>query len=255
MKDKKKLFSSLYTGKGFYITAAVCLSLIALSVGVIYKASSNLISEIAYDTNTSLSFATEQAEAEKKDEADPRLTEAEEEAEEKETEKKTTEAPTSLKPSSTKAQSENTTLATTAAQTTKADYGNTSYILPCEDEIMKDYSATPVYDETMDDWRVHRAIDFTCERGTPVYSVGNGLVTKVYADTAYGYCIEIDFGDFTGRYCGLEQGTTVKLDTVMKKGDTVGKTGDLPCESGQEPHFHFEVLKDGKNTDPIDAIR
>ena len=107
----------------------------------------------------------------------------------------------------------------------------------------------------MDDWRVHRAIDFTCERGTPVYSVGNGIVTKVYADTSYGYCIEIDFGDFIGRYCGLEQGTTVKLDTVMKKGDTVGKTGELPCESGQEPHFHFEVLKDGKNVDPIDEIR
>ena len=66
---------------------------------------------------------------------------------------------------------------------------------------------------------------------------------------------EIDFGDFTGRYCGMEQGTTVKFDAVIKKGDTVGKTGDLPCESGQEPHFHFEVLKDGKNVDPIDAIR
>ncbi len=248
MKDKKKLFSSLYTGKGFYITSAVCLSLIAIAIGVIYKASTNLISEIAYDTNTSVSFATEQAKADKKDEADPRLTETTEKEEE------LTEAPTTTAPTTTKAPNETTTLATTA-ETTKTDFANTSYILPCEDEIMKDYSSTPVYDETMDDWRVHSAIDFTCERGAPVYSVGNGIVTKVYADTSYGYCIEIDFGDFTGRYCGLEQGTTVKLDTVMKKGDTVGKTGDLPCESGQEPHFHFEVLKDGKNVDPIEAIR
>lgn len=248
MKDKKKLFSSLYTGKGFYITSAVCLSLIAIAIGVIYKASTNLISEIAYDTNTSVSFATEQAKADKKDEADPRFTETTEKEED------LTEAPTTAAPTTTKAPKETTTFATTA-ETTKTDFGNTSYILPCEDEILKDYSSTPVYDETMDDWRVHRAIDFTCERGTPVYSVGNGIVTKVYADTSYGYCIEIDFGDFTGRYCGLEQGTTVKLDTVMKKGDTVGKTGDLPCESSQEPHFHFEVLKDGKNVDPIEAIR
>lgn len=250
MKDKKKLFSSLYTGKGFYITSAVCICLIAASIGVIYKASTNLISEIAYDTNTSVSFATEQAKADKKDEADPRLTETTE----KEIEEKTTEAPTTAAPSTTKKPKETTTAPQTT-ETTKTDYGNTSYILPCEDEILKDYSPTPVYDETMDDWRVHRAIDFTCERGTPVHSVGNGIVTKVYADTSYGYCIEIDFGDFTGRYCGLEQGTTVKLDTVMKKGDTVGKTGDLPCESGQEPHFHFEVLKDGKNVDPIEEIR
>ena len=247
MKDKKKLFSSLYSGKGFYITSAVCLSLIAIAIGVIYKASSNLISEIAYDTNTSIYFATEQAKADKKDEADPRLSETT-------TEKETAVKPTTTSPATTKAQKETTTAATTEAPT-KADYGNTSYILPCEDEILKDYSPTPVYDETMDDWRVHKAIDFTCEKGTPVYAVGNGKVTKVYADTSYGYCIEIDFGDFTGRYCGMEQGTTVKFDAVIKKGDTVGKTGDLPCESGQEPHFHFEVLKDGKNVDPIEAIR
>ena len=65
MKDKKKLFSSLYTGKGFYITSAVCLSLIAIAIGVIYRASTNLISEIHYDTNTSISFDTEQAKADK----------------------------------------------------------------------------------------------------------------------------------------------------------------------------------------------
>ncbi len=247
MKDKKKLFSSIYTGKGFYITSAVCLGLIALAIGVIYKASSDLISEIAYDTNTSVSFATEQAKADKKDEADPRLTQTT-------TEKETTAKQTTAAPTTTKAPKETTTVATTA-ETTKADYGNTSYILPSEDEILKDYSPTPTYDETMDDWRVHKAIDFTCERGTPVYSVGNGRVTKVYSDTSYGYCIEIDFGDFTGRYCGMEQGTTVKLDTVMKKGDTVGKTGDLPCESSQEPHFHFEVIKDGKNVDPIEELK
>ncbi len=249
MKDKKKLFSSLYTGKGFYITSAVCICLIAAAIGVIYKASTNLISEIAYDTNTSISFATEQAEANKEDEADPRLTDTTK----KET--KTTRETTTSAPSTTVKPTETTTTTPTTTEKTTTDYGNNSYILPCEDEILKDYSTTPVYDETMDDWRVHKAIDFSCERGTPVYSVGNGIVTKVYADTSYGYCIEIDFGDFTGRYCGLEQGTTVKLDTVMKKGDTVGKTGDLPCESGMEPHFHFEVVKDGKNVDPIEEIR
>ncbi|MBQ3137197.1 MAG: M23 family metallopeptidase [Clostridia bacterium] len=248
MKDKRKLFSSLYTGKGFYITSAVCLSLIAIAIGVIYKASTNLISEIAYDTDTSISFATEQAKADKRDEADPRLTET---TAEKET---TVNQTTTTAPTTAKAQKE-TTAPVTTTKPTKTDYGNTSYILPCEDEILKDYSPTPSYDETMNDWRAHKAVDFICEKGTPVYAVGNGRVTKVYADSSYGYCIEIDFGDFTGRYCGMEQGTTVKFDAVIKRGDTVGKTGDLPCESSQEPHFHFEILKDGKNVDPIKEIR
>ncbi len=252
MKDKKKFTAKFYTGKGFYITSAVCLSLIAIAIGVIYRASSNLISEIAFDnTDTSPYFATQQAKADKKDEADPRFTETTE----KKTERK---KETTAAPSTTEAPKPTTTAAETTVpvtETTKVDYGNTSFVLPCEDEILKDYSPTPTYDETMDDWRVHKAIDFTCERGTPVYSVGNGRVTKVFSDTAYGYCIEIDFGEFTGRYCGMEQGTTVKLDMVMKKGDIVGKTGDLPCEQGQEPHFHFEIIKDGKNVDPIEALR
>lgn len=250
MKDKKKLFSSLYSGKGFYITSAVCLAVIAIAIGAIYKASENLISEIAYDTGTSITFATEQAKADKKDEADPRLTSAPTTVKEKSEARATT-----AKATTTAEAPEETTTPAPTTEPTKADYGNTSYILPCEDEILKDYSATPTYDETMDDWRVHHAVDFVCEKGTPVYSVGNGLVTGVYADTSYGYCIEIDFGDFIGRYCGMEQGTTVKLDTVMKKGDTVGKTGDLPCENAQEPHFHFEVIKDGKNADPIEELR
>ncbi len=248
MKNKS-FMSKLYTGKGFYITAAVCLGLMAVAIGVIYRASSNLISEIAYDGNQTEYIITQQAEAEKTDEADPRYTEEEGEettTAEPVTNEKTTAAATTEK------------IVTTAEPTTEvqvANYGNRSYVLPVTEDILKDYSDSPVYDETMDDWRVHKAIDFACEKGTPTYAVGNGKVIRVYSDTSYGYCIEVDFGEFVGRYCGLEQGTTVKLDDEVKKGDLIGNTGDLPCESEQEEHFHFEVLKDGRNTDPLEALK
>lgn len=241
---KKSFMSKLYTGKGFYITAAVCLGLMAVAIGVIYRASSNLISEIAYDGQQTEYIITEQAEAEKTDEADPRFTE--EETFTEETQAPTTEHVTTMQVTTTEA-------VTTDVQV--ANYGNTSYVLPVTEDIQRDYSEAPVYDETMGDWRVHRAIDFVCEKGTPVYAVGNGKVIKVSSDTSYGYCIEIDFGEFTGRYCGLEQGTTVKIDAEVKKGDLIGNTGDLPCESAQEPHFHFEALKDGKNIDPLKALK
>lgn len=240
---KKSFMTRLYTGKGFYITAAVCLGIIAIALGVIYRASSNLISEIAYDGNTTEHIITEQAEAEKTDEADPRFTE-------KETTEEVTEESTTSSPVTTEA---STTKAPTEVQA--ANYGNTAYILPVTEDILKDYYDSPVYDETMGDWRVHRAIDFLCEKGTPTYAAGNGKVTKVYSDTSFGYCIEIDFGEFTGRYCGMEQGTTVKLDAEVKKGDLIGNTGDIPCEGEQEPHFHFEALKDGKNIDPLKALK
>lgn len=239
----KKLISKMYTGKGFYLTASVCLGLIAIAIGIIYRASGNLITEIAYDGQQSEYIFTQQAKAEKTDEADPRLTE-----------KHTTHEPDE----ETTTPPETTAAAATEALTTEiqvANYGNTTYILPVTEDILKDYSESPVYDETMGDWRVHRAIDFSCEKGTPTYAVGNGKVTKVYSDTSYGYCIEIDFGEFTGRYCGLEQGTTVKLDDDIAKGDLIGNTGNLPCESEQEAHFHFEAIKDGKSVDPLAALR
>ena len=69
---KKGFMSKLYTGKGFYITAAVCLGLMAVAIGVMYRASSNLISEIAYDGQQTEYIITEEAQAEKTDEADPR---------------------------------------------------------------------------------------------------------------------------------------------------------------------------------------
>lgn len=242
---KKGFMSKLYTGKGFYLTSAVCLCLIAAAIGVIYRASSNLITEIAYDTEKTEYLITEQAEADKNDEEDPRFTQeattAEEETTEETTAVQTTEAPT--------------TTETTTTEVQVANYGNTAYILPVTEDILKDYSESPVYNETMGDWRVHKAIDFQCEKGTPVYAVGNGKVSKVFSDTSYGYCIEVDFGEFTGRYCGLEQGTTVKLDDEVKKGDLIGNTGDLPCENEQEAHFHFETAKDGKNIDPLTALK
>lgn len=245
MKNKKGFMSKLYSGKGFYITSAVCLCLIAVAIGVIYRASSNLITEIAYDPDKTEYLATEEAKADKKDEQDPRLSTEPASAEEKETTAETSAAPTTKETTTTEA-------ATTQAQT--VNYGNTSYVLPVTEDILKDYSDSPVYDKTMGDWRVHKAIDFECEKGTPVYAVGNGKVVKVFSDTSYGYCVEIDFGEFTARYCGLEQGTTVKVDGAVKKGDLIGNTGDLPCESEQEPHFHFETLKDGKSIDPLKAL-
>lgn len=253
MKNKKGFMSKFYTGKGFYLTSAVCLCLIAAAIGVIYRASSNLITEIAYDGDKTEYMITEQAEADKRDEEDPRFTNEDTTApKESTTEEELTQENTTVK-ATTQPPTTQTEATTTEVQV--ANYGNTAYILPVTEDILKDYSETPVYDETMGDWRVHKAIDFQCEKGTPVYAVGNGKVTKVYSDTSYGYCIEIDFGEFTGRYCGLEQGTTVKLDSEIKKGDLVGNTGDLPCENEQENHFHFETLRDGKSVDPLAALK
>ena len=106
----------------------------------------------------------------------------------------------------------------------------------------------------MGDWRVHKGVDFIAQVGTDVVSIGNGKVVKVIADPSWGYCIDVDYGDFIARYCGLEQGTTVIIDDKVAKGDVIGKTATSPCESKQQAHFHFEIVKDGVWIDPVTVL-
>ncbi len=234
MKNKLKDMKEFFKGKGFLIFAAVCLLAVAGAVGAVYRSATNLVRDYV----TSQITETQPVEAEKKDEPDPRLT-------------------TKKQEESTSALAEKTTEQTTEAQTetTEKEIQNSTYVYPVEGEIIKDYSETPVYDETMDDWRVHKGIDILCSNGSRVVSVGNGRVTRVYLDSSFGYCVEIDHGDFTAKYCGLEQGTAVEIDAEVKMNDVVGTMGEIACESKQQEHFHFEILKEGKNIDPVEALR
>ena len=133
-------------------------------------------------------------------------------------------------------------------------FSNDSYIYPLTGDIDRAFSMSPVYDETMEDWRIHKGTDFACEPGADVASIGNGKVVKVISDPSWGYCIEVDYGDFIARYCGMEQGTTVIIDDTVSKGDIIGKVGSIPCESKQESHLHFEIVRSGAAEDPLKVI-
>ena len=56
-------------------------------------------------------------------------------------------------------------------------------------------------------------------------------------------------------YCGLSGEVDVKAGDEVEIGEIIGTTGNTSViEIGQEPHLHFEVLKDGKTVDPIKLI-
>lgn len=246
---KKNIVEKLSYGKGFYLTAAVSFCLVIVAVVLVYRTSTGMLKDILTTTNSSL---TQDVRRNETDETDPRYT----------TDDVTT-APTTSVPATeeqetsiaaTTTEREESTIPSTVP-TTEAVISNDSYALPLTGEIQKEYSPdSPVYDETMGDWRVHKGIDFPAEADSEVKSIGNGKVTKVISDTNFGYIVEIDHGDFTARYCGLQQGTTVKANDRVEKGDTVGKLGTIPCEAEQESHLHFETVKNGKSIDPMQAM-
>ena len=173
-------------------------------------------------------------------------------------------APTTALPPQTTAAPETTAAPTTTAPTTAAPQTaaaagtirNESFVLPIENtSVSKGYSPhAPVFSATMGDWRVHGGVDFAAEENSAVLAVGNGVVTKVSADTAWGYVIEIDHGSFTARYCSVSQENAVKIGDTVQAGEQIGTLATPPLEHEDAPHLHFETLQDGKAVYPLEAM-
>lgn len=96
--------------------------------------------------------------------------------------------------------------------------------------------------------RLHKGIDFAGRMGTPVKTVGGGIVQFVGKKGGYGNVVEIDHRDgIVSRYAHLSV-IKVNLDQVVKKGERIGLVGSTGRSTG--PHLHLEVLKDGIQQNP-----
>ena len=232
MKNKVSFFEKISSGKGFYITASVCICIIFAAIAVIYNSSLSMLKGALPQETT--------AEVRKNETGvrDPRITE-----------KSTTEKTAAKQKTTERTTNEPSRVITTVEATKPAFEKSVEVIPPVSGEIIKGFSISPIFDETMGDWRSHGGTDYAISENEEVKSVANGRVSKVISDPNLGYIVEVDCGDFTVRYCGMLQGTTPKPDTVVSQGDAVGKAGRIPCESAQESHVHIELLKDGDRVD------
>lgn len=238
---KFKFFEKPAAAKTVYIMAAVSFCLAAIAIGIVYSQTMHTLEE-----SLTVPQTTKQVHRNQSGESDPRTTTV--------AAQKTTTASTSAKKEENSTQVATTTDAVTATASQTA--GTKTYILPCEGEIIRPYSPEiPIYCETMGDWRTHSGVDFAVKESEEVLSVGDGKVSKVIVDSAYGYTVEVDYGDFTARYCGLKQGECVGINQILNKGDFVGKVADVPVENKQGVHLHFEIVRDGDYADPIKTLQ
>lgn len=105
----------------------------------------------------------------------------------------------------------------------------------------------PVYGNV----RMHTGVDFAAARGTPVRATAPGRVSFIGWRGGYGRVVEIVHGsDTMTRYAhlsavpeGLAQGQRVAA------GDVIGRVGATGTATG--PNLHYEVLIDGRPTDPL----
>jgi murein DD-endopeptidase MepM/ murein hydrolase activator NlpD len=101
----------------------------------------------------------------------------------------------------------------------------------------------------------HYGIDIAASSGTPVVSVGAGVVTKSYYSSTYGDVIFIEHANgYETVYAHLHK-RLVSEGAVVEQGEKIGLVGNTGRSSGD--HLHFEV-HDGNwamsKKDAIDPI-
>jgi murein DD-endopeptidase MepM/ murein hydrolase activator NlpD len=98
----------------------------------------------------------------------------------------------------------------------------------------------------------HKGVDFAGAPGSPVVAVATGVVTWAGERTGYGKLIEINHGDgFTTRYAHNER-TLVTVGQTVKRGETIALMGSTGRSTG--PHVHFEVLRNGRQVNPLSFV-
>jgi len=98
--------------------------------------------------------------------------------------------------------------------------------------------------------RMHEGIDFSADRGTPIYSTGDGVIVKVKTNIGgYGKEVEVNHGfGYVTRYAHM-QDFNVKVGQKVKRGDCIGYVGSTGKSTA--PHLHYEVIKNGKQVNPV----
>jgi len=109
-----------------------------------------------------------------------------------------------------------------------------------------------IYSKTLDMWTTHEGLDIKAEEGSQVRAVMDGIISEVTNDPQWGMTIAIDHGGgVTSIYSNLSTLDMVTVGQEVKKGDVISGVGRTAIvEIAEEPHLHFEIMKDGKNLDP-----
>jgi murein DD-endopeptidase MepM/ murein hydrolase activator NlpD len=101
--------------------------------------------------------------------------------------------------------------------------------------------------------REHRGIDYSAPHGTPVRSVGDGVVTFAGWQGGYGNVIYVDHGrNRVTLYAHLSK-MGVKAGQRVESGQFIGAVGATGWATG--PHLHFEFRVNGVHVDPRSLAR
>jgi len=103
-------------------------------------------------------------------------------------------------------------------------------------------------------YRPHLAVDYAAPKGTPVWAVGDGIVTFAGWDRGYGYMVAIKhkngFSTYYGHLCKIARG--IRKGIKVKQMQTIGYVGATGLATG--PHLDFRVKLRRKFLNPLKVV-
>jgi murein DD-endopeptidase MepM/ murein hydrolase activator NlpD len=102
-------------------------------------------------------------------------------------------------------------------------------------------------------WRAHLGVDYGAPKGTPVRTVGEGVVDFSGWQNGYGNVVQVQHGnDRATLYAHLSR-VDVKKGQRVEQGQRVGAVGSTGWSTG--PHLHFEFRIHGQHQDPLQVAK
>jgi len=96
----------------------------------------------------------------------------------------------------------------------------------------------------------HKGVDLAAPYGTPVYSSGNGKVSKAGYSPGYGWFVRIRHaGGYSTLYAHMSR-IFVTEGEAVRMGCHIGNVGSTGVSTGN--HLHFELERDGRLLDPLE---
>jgi murein DD-endopeptidase MepM/ murein hydrolase activator NlpD len=98
--------------------------------------------------------------------------------------------------------------------------------------------------------KMHTGVDFSAERGTPIYATGDGVIKRAsFSLGGYGRQVEINHGyGYVTKYAHMSK-FIVKKGQKVKRGEIIGYVGSTGTSVA--PHVHYEVIKNNKKVNPV----
>ncbi len=102
-------------------------------------------------------------------------------------------------------------------------------------------------------WRAHLGTDFAAPTGTPVRTVGDGVVDFAGVQNGFGNVVYVKHrNQHVTVYAHLNR-IDVKKGQSVSQGQNIGTVGATGWATG--PHLHFEFRVDGQHQDPMAIAR